>query len=94
MKKPTIIIFSLLVTIAALSVARAIVLNSISTSGIALDKTQEELANYKTQNAILKEKLLSVTSLDYISSNASLMGFVENKTSISLNKPLPLAIRQ
>lgn len=77
-----------------LSVSRAIVSNNLSTSGIGLDKTEKELSYYKTKNALLKEKLLSITSLEHIASIASSLGFVENKTNVSLNKPLPIAIKQ
>ena len=84
----------MVVTIIALSAVRVVISNSISTSGIALDKIDQALSFYKTQNIILRERLLSITSLEHISSRASEMGFEESKSSISLNKPLPLAIKQ
>ncbi len=94
MKKPTFIIFILLSLITALSLARVIVSNNLSTTGIALLKFENELNSYKIENAILKEKLLSVTSLSYISSESSQLGFVENKNRFTLNKSLPLAIKK
>lgn len=94
MKKPIFIITAIVLTIVVLSVVRVVVSNSISTGGIALDKIEEDLSSYKTQNAILKEKLLTITSLDYISSKASMLGFTMDKSSFTLNKPLPLAIKQ
>lgn len=94
MKKPIIIISIMFCIILILSVLRVVVANSMSTSGIALDGLDRELSYYKTQNTILKEKLLTITSLDYIASKASVLGFAESKSNISLNVPLPLAIRQ
>ena len=94
MKKPILVLTILFLSIIALSVARVVVSNGMSTSGIDLDKIQASASSYKIQNAILKEKLLSITSLEYVASKASALGFVESKTSISLTKSIPLAIKQ
>lgn len=94
MKKPTFIIFTILILIVTLLLARVIVSNNLSTTGITLLKLENELNSYKIKNAILKEKLLSVTSLSYISSESSQLGFVENKNRFTLNKSLPLAIKK
>lgn len=94
MKKPIAVITIAFFLIVALSIVRVVVASGMSTSGIDLDKLQEEISYYKTQNIVLKEKLLTITSFDYVASKASSMGFVESKTSISLNKPIPLARKQ
>lgn len=94
MKKPILALSIIILTIIALSVTRVVFSNGLSTSGVALDQIQTEISLYKTQNTILKEKLLSMTSLDYIASKASGLGFVESKANISLNKSIPLAIKQ
>ncbi len=94
MKKPILALSIVILTIIALSVTRVVFSNGMSTSGVALDQIQTEISVYKIQNTILKEKLLSMTSLDYIASKASVLGFVEGKTNISLNKSIPLAIKQ
>ncbi len=94
MTKPTLTILIMIFAIVALSGIRVVVSNSISTSGIMLDEIGRDSSYYKTQNAILKEKLLSITSFEYIASKASEMGFSEGKGSVSLSKPLPLAIKQ
>lgn len=94
MKKPILIISIIVLSIIVLSIGRVVVSNGMSTSGIALDQIQTEISYYKTQNTILREKLLSMTSLDYIASKASVLGFVESKTNISLDKSIPLAIKQ
>lgn len=94
MKKPVIIISILFLAIITLSLVRVVISSNFSTGGIDLENIEEKLSLYKTENSILKEKLLTLSSLDYISSRASEIGFVENKRSISLEKSLPLAIRQ
>ena len=94
MKKPTFIIFIIVFLIVALSLMRVVVSNNLSTTGITLLRLENQLNSYKIENAMLSEKLLSVTSLFYISSESSQLGFVENKTSFTLTKPLPLAIKQ
>ncbi len=94
MKKPILALSIIILTIIALSVTRVVFSNGMSTSGVALDQIQTEISVYKIQNTILKEKLLSMTSLDYIASKASVLGFVESKINISLDKSIPLAIKQ
>lgn len=94
MKKPVLALSIIILIIIALSVTRVVFSNGMSTSGVALDQIQTEISVYKIQNTILKEKLLSMTSLDYIASKASVLGFVESKTNISLDKSIPLAIKQ
>ena len=93
MKKPTFIIIFIVFLIIALSISRVIVSNNLSTAGLALLKLENQLNSYKIENTKAREKLLSLTSLSYISSEASKLGFVENKTSFILAKPLPLAVR-
>lgn len=94
MKKPTFVIIFIAFLIIALSIARVIVSNNLSTAGLTVLKLENQLNSYKIENTMLREKLLSHTSLFYISSQASKLGFVENKTSFTLTKPLPLAIKQ
>ena len=80
--------------IGILSFSRVVVSNNLSIAGTALLRLENQLNSYKIENANLKEKLLSLTSLSYISSESSQLGFVENKNSFTLTKPLPLAIKQ
>ncbi|OGH17396.1 MAG: hypothetical protein A3F30_03980 [Candidatus Levybacteria bacterium RIFCSPHIGHO2_12_FULL_37_12] len=80
--------------IIALSLMRVIVSNNLSTAGITLLKLENRLNSYKIENTNLRERLLNFTSLSYISSESSQLGFVKNKTNFTLTKPLPLAIKQ
>ncbi|MCL4418624.1 hypothetical protein M1146_00815 [Patescibacteria group bacterium] len=94
MKRPILLIAISIFIILILSIAKTVVSNRFSTTGIALEKTESELNSYKTQNLVLREKLLAMSSLTNIASKAALLGFVENKSQVILTKPLPLAIKQ
>ena len=94
MKKPIFLVMLAILMVIVLSIAKTVVSGRLSTSGVSLSKIEEEINNYKTQNIILREKLLTVSSLNNIASRASLLGFVEKKSELVLSKPLPLAIKQ
>lgn len=91
MKKPAFLLTILIFIIVGLLVVRAVISNTISTSGVALGKTQDELVKYKTENTILREKILSLSSLTNISSKAGQIGFVGSKSSLAIRKTLPIA---
>lgn len=94
MKKPIFLLLILIFTIVTLFGVRAAVSNRISTFGVALGKTQDELAKYKTQNIQLKEKIYSLSSLTHVSSAAAKLGFTESKSDFALTKAYPIALRQ
>lgn len=77
-----------------LSIVKTVLSERLSTSGVSLAKIEEEINNYKMQNTVLKEKLLTVSSLNNIASKALLLGFIEKKSEFVLSKPLPLAVKQ
>lgn len=91
MKKPVIILSSLLLCILLLTVLQAVVSNSISTSGIDLSRMQQEIAKYKKENTLLSEKILQASSFLTISEEAEKMGYVESHNAISMNDAMPLA---
>ncbi len=94
MKRPAILIIISIFIIIVLSIIKTVVANRLSIAGINLEQIQNELSYYKTQNLVLREKLLTASSLTKIASEAALLGFVEGGSQISLTKPLPLAIKQ
>lgn len=73
---------------------RVVVLNTISTSGIALDRINDEIVNYKLQNDILSEELLTISSLTSIASEAAKMGFSYKTDKYVLTSPNTLAAKQ
>jgi hypothetical protein len=94
MKKPTLIIGSLIILVLALSVVRTYVSNQVVTSGVLLGRIQEEVVNYKTENVLLAEKLYTESALTTIDSEAESVGFIEQKSDFVLNGQVPVAFKQ
>ncbi len=94
MKKPLILISFLVLIIVVLFGARTVVSNRISTSGVELGATQDDLSFYKTENTILKEKIYALSSLTSVSERAKKLGFVESKDTFAVSKSLPIALKQ
>ncbi|MDP3988457.1 MAG: hypothetical protein Q8P80_04940 [Candidatus Levybacteria bacterium] len=93
MKKPAIFITFLGLIVIFLTIVQVVVSNRLSTTGNNLWELEEKVAYYEKQNAVLKEELLTVSSLNNIASTAGQLGFVEDKSQIFLSAPLPLAVR-
>ncbi len=91
MKKPFFVIFLLFLTIGVLLGVRTVVSARITTSGLELGKIQDEANEIKTQNAILKEKIFSLSSLTHVSEIASKDGFVESKQAFAVSGARPIA---
>lgn len=86
MKKPSLIIISLLAIIITLSLVKAILYNRLSTSGVFVGEAEEEIGFYKTQNALLAEELLKYSSLTNIAEKASELGFTKEESSLMVLK--------
>ncbi|MBI2033137.1 MAG: hypothetical protein HYT10_01585 [Candidatus Levybacteria bacterium] len=93
MKKPVFFITIIFFIIIILSIVQVSISNSLSTTGIQLSKLEKEIAVYKRDNTLLREEVLSDSSLYNIASKASEMGFVEAKSRVYIGAPLPLAVR-
>lgn len=93
MKKSYILIILLLGMVVALSVGRAVLQNTLSTSGIFISKAEAEINYYKTQNAILSEELLTTSSLTSIIEKAEQSGFSNENTLMILKTSRPLAAK-
>lgn len=91
MKRSISFLSLLIFSIIFLSVLQVAVSNKLSTYGVELANFQEKLGSYKKENSLLKENLLMETSLINIASQASVIGFAENKSRLFLTAPLPLA---
>nr|MBI5456025.1 hypothetical protein [Candidatus Levybacteria bacterium] len=94
MKKPGLMILTLVLVILALSVVKIFISNNVSTSGVVLGKIQEELDKYKFENSIISEKLYVAASLTNVSKEAHDAGFIDSKSDLVLNKQIPVAIKQ
>ena len=54
----------------------------------------DELSSYQTENTMLREKLVALSSLTIVSSKAAEMGFIEEKNTFSLSDTMPIASKQ
>jgi len=93
MKKPYIIITFLIGLVIALSIGKAFLHNMLSTSGIFVSEAEKEISFYKTQNAILSERLLTESSLTNITEKAAKAGFTSENKSMVIETSRPLAVR-
>ena len=93
MKRPIYLIIFIVTIIIGLSVAQASVSNQISTTGSELASLQKQVNDYKRENTILHEQYLEASSFTNIAEKAKHLGFVEAKSKLYLNTPLPLALR-
>lgn len=88
------ILISTIICVVILSLVQVFVSNSFSTKGILLNNIEEKIKYYEKENAFLNEKLLMASSFNNISSQAGQLGFVEEKSYVSLTSPLPLALKR
>jgi hypothetical protein len=93
MKRPRLIIVGIFLLIVVLSVVQAVVANKISTAGIQLGDMQEKILTLKKENQIIHERILTLSSLNHVASEASRMGFVPDTSHVYLSTPLPLALK-
>lgn len=93
MKRPTLFISFLILLVIGMSIVHISVANSLSTTGSTLSKIQDDLATYKKENTLLKEKILQASALMTVSDQAEKAGYVQIKSKISISHPLPLARR-
>ena len=94
MKLTTKIIVGLVLLIGGLILTRIIVSSMFSVDGIALAKMNSEIASLDRENMLLKEQIYSTASYTQIASDAATMGFVEEKSQISLSGASSIAIKQ
>jgi hypothetical protein len=93
MKRAYSLMIFLLGLVILLSIGKAILQNTLSTSGIFVSEAQREVNFYKTQNAILSEELLTASSLTKIAEEASKVGFVSGNNQFVLKTSNPLSLK-
>jgi len=93
MRRPVLVLTTIIMMILGLSIAQASMANQISTTGSELVSLQQQVKDYKRDNTILQEQLLEASSFTNLEKKAQKLGFVEAKTPEYLNAPLPLARR-
>jgi len=93
MKKPSLFISVIVLTIVVLSIIQITVSNNLSTEGVALGKLEDEISVYKKDNYLIREKLLVVSSLTNVASKSENLGFTEDKFRIILTPSFVVAIK-
>ena len=73
---------------------RAVISNRISTSGVGLGETQDELKKVKTENIMLSEKVADASSLSNLQNAAEKLGFLESKSNFAIARARPIALKQ
>ena len=91
MKKSFGIIGFLILITFTLTFTRTVVLNSVATAGPLLSKVNNDLNYYKTENALLNERVYIKSSLNEVAFRAEKMGFVDQKTGFSLTNAISIA---
>lgn len=94
MKKSGFVIIFLIGAIVILSIVKVVLYNRISTSGVFLSKIEKEISYYKTENAILSEKLLISSSLKNVAGKAKELGFIKNDSLRVLKTSNSVALKQ
>ncbi|HSD98623.1 MAG TPA: hypothetical protein VLB73_02915 [Patescibacteria group bacterium] len=94
MKITTKILLGFALLISGLVMTRIIVSSMFSVDGIALSQMNTQIASLDRENMILKERIYSASSYTVIASDAATMGFVEEKSQISLSNASSIAIKQ
>ena len=74
-----------------LTLVQVIVSNVLSTTGAGISSLENGVEVYKKDNSLLKEKLLFISSLTYVATEAANIGFLNNKSSLFVSSSLPIA---
>lgn len=94
MKKSTLILVISLVVTIIFSLIQVILSNSFSTAGSEMAKMENQLLLYKTENVLLKQRLLYASSLTRISSEAAQLGFIQKRAQVFLTDSAAFAIKR
>lgn len=93
MKKPIIIISSLILVIMVLTVTRAIISNNLSTTGVDLSRIDQEIDIFQRKNVLLQEKTLHASAFTTLARTAEQKGYEAISSQIVLTSPLPIALK-
>lgn len=74
-----------------LLIIQVVVSNRISTSGLEINRLQEEIEYANEENRILNEKIASASSLLVLKGKAITQGFAKNSIPLYLSSDLPVA---
>ncbi len=93
MRKKRVILTAIIGVFIVLSLVQVVLSNSLSTTGIVLSRLESEVSLYQRQNSILREAVLSDTSLTKIASKAASLGFSKDSSQIVVSGSVPIAAK-
>lgn len=93
MRKKRVVLFVIVGVLIVLSLVQVVLSNSLSTTGIALSRLENEVAKYQRLNSMLRETILTETSLTKIASSAATLGFSQQTSQIVIDSSIPIAAR-
>ncbi|MBI2442572.1 MAG: hypothetical protein HYV40_01530 [Candidatus Levybacteria bacterium] len=94
MKKLLFLFTGLLSIIIVLTITRAVVSNTLSTSGIDLNRLDDEIHTYKRETALMEEKLLHAAAYTTLQEEAKKRGYEQATSQIILSSPIPMALNR
>ncbi len=94
MRITTKIVATLVLIVGGLLLVRIIMSSAFSVDGIALGSINTRIAQLSKENMLLKERLYTASAYGTVAHDATNLGYVEQKSQISLSGASPLAIKQ
>lgn len=94
MKSTTRILLGLILIISGLVMIRIVLSSMFSVDGITLANIEAHISHLDRENMLMKEKIYTASAYTTIASDAATMGFVEEKSQITLSGSSPIAIKQ
>lgn len=94
MKKPILILTCLILVIIGLTVTRAIVSNTLSTTGVDLSRIDQDIDSYQRKNALIQERILQASAFTTLEQEAEQRGYEAMSSQIVLTSPLPIAYKR
>lgn len=94
MKNWAKIITSMILIVILLATVKIYISNGVATSGILLGKIQEQIDNFKLQNALISEKLYTESSLTMINSKAQNLGYTDKRSDFVISSQQSVALKQ
>jgi len=94
MKKYSLVLGALILTVLALIIVRTFIANNVSTSGVVLGNVQNQINAYRLKNSILSQQVYSLSALTNIAAKAEKIGYVDKTQEFVLSNSIPIAVKQ
>ncbi|HYM65345.1 MAG TPA: hypothetical protein VES68_02580 [Candidatus Sulfotelmatobacter sp.] len=94
MKKWSKVIGILILIVVILATVKIYISNGVATSGIVLEKVEQEEDAYRLENSLLSEKLYTDSSLTHINEKAELLGYADKRSDYVISSQQSVALKQ